>query len=89
VIESSDLWDSIVIVQPANVRKAPGWAFGYPYTLTTGRGGIAHLILPGSEKDLAQAAAFLGPLPVYALMFDAQRLADTGTRVFTLVPLKQ
>ena len=88
VIESSDLGDSIVIVRPAVARKAPGWAFGYPYTLTTARGGTAHLILPGSQQQFAEAAKFLGPLPVYALEFDAERFADTGHRTFTLVPLK-
>lgn len=89
VVEASDLPDSIVIIQPAAIRKAPGWAFGYPYTLTTARGGTAHLILPGSQKDFVDAAKFLGPLPVYALQFDAQHFADTGTRAFTLIPLAQ
>ncbi|MEO8843544.1 MAG: glycosyltransferase family 39 protein [Kofleriaceae bacterium] len=88
VIEGSDLEDSIVIVPPADARKAPGWAFGYPYTLTTKRGATVHLILPGTQKQFAEAVNFLGQLPVYQLVFDSQQFAETGTRAFSLVPLK-
>jgi hypothetical protein len=88
LIEASDLEDSIVIVQPANARRAPGWAFGYPYTLTSARGATVHLILPGSQQDLVQATAFLGPLPIYSLALDADHFAQTGNRRFTLTPLK-
>jgi hypothetical protein len=87
-IEASDLEDSIVIVPRLDARRAPGWAFGYPYTLTTARGATVHLIVPTNQKELDQAVAFLGPKPVYILQLDAKHFEETGTRLFTLVPVK-
>jgi hypothetical protein len=87
-IEDSDLEDSIVIVPRTDLRRAPGWAFGYPYTLTTARGGTVHLIIPTDQRELEQAVAFLGPQPVYMLQLDLKHYEATGMRSFTIVPVK-
>ena len=88
VIEASDIADSIVIVPRPETRKAPGWAQGYPYTLTSARGATVHLIMPSDQHELEEAVAFLGPKPVYVLELDSEHYTETGTRVFRLVPLK-
>jgi hypothetical protein len=87
-IEASDLEDSIIVMPRASLRHAPGWAFGYPYTLTTKRGATVHLIIPSDQKELDEALAFLGTKPVYILELDAKHFEETGTRTFTLVPMK-
>ncbi len=86
-IEHADLGPAIVIVPPAAQRHAPGWAFGYPYTLTSARGATVQLIAPADQHDLEQAVAFLGPKPIYMLVLDKDYYTATGTRRFTLAPL--
>ncbi len=87
-IEASEIEDSIVIVPRTDQRRAPGWAFGYPYTITTTRGHTVHLIIPTTQKELAEAIAFLGPQPVYTIELDLKHYEETGKRVFSLAPVK-
>jgi hypothetical protein len=86
LIESSDLGPSIVLVPGSLLRKAPGWAFGHPYTLTSRTGGLVQLIIPEDQHALDEAVKFLGPKPVYVLQLDADHFAKTGDRVFSLEP---
>jgi hypothetical protein len=86
LIEASDLGPSIVLVPGNLLRKAPGWAFGHPYTLTSHTGNLVQLIIPEDQHALDEAVKFLGPKPVYVLKFDTDHFAQTGDRVFSLEP---
>ncbi|MEO6772125.1 MAG: glycosyltransferase family 39 protein [Kofleriaceae bacterium] len=86
LIEASDLGPSIVVVPGSLQRRAPGWAFGYPYTLTSARGAIIQMVAPYDHKALEDALRFLGPKPLYFLRLDTARFAQTGDREFSLVP---
>lgn len=87
MIERADIGAAIVIVPPGPQRKAPGWAFGYPFTLTSARGETVQLISPHDQAELDEAIVYLGRKPVYQLEFDAEYFAQTRTRRFTLVPV--
>ncbi|MEP6863883.1 MAG: glycosyltransferase family 39 protein [Deltaproteobacteria bacterium] len=87
-IEDSDLGPSIVLVPGSQLRRAPGWAFGHPYTLTTRTGATVQLIIPEDRHALDEAVKFLGAKPLYTLQLDNDYFARTGDRVFSLVPMQ-
>jgi hypothetical protein len=86
-IEASDIGPAIVAVPAMDERRAPGWAFGHPYTLTTKRGDRVDLISPASERELLDAIAYLGTKPVFVLVLDKETYMRTGHRRFTLEPV--
>ena len=85
LIERTDFGPAIVVV-PGTIRRAPGWSFGYPYTLTSGSGATIHLITPPDQHAFDQALRFLGPQPVYFLRLDAELFKQNSDREFSLVP---
>jgi hypothetical protein len=88
MIERSNIGPAIVIVPAIDQRRAPGWAHGHPYTLTTDHGDRVDLISVASERELADAIAYLGNKPVYLLVLDRDYYQATGHRRFTLQPVK-
>lgn len=86
LIERTNFGPAIVVVPGTLQRRAPGWAFGYPYTLTSGSGATIQLITPADQHALEQALRFLGPKPLYFMRLDAERFNQTGDREFELVP---
>jgi hypothetical protein len=77
--------DALVALPPP-FRNAPGWSFGYPYSIPTGPGTTARLFRPRDEAEHNEAIRFLGSgLPVYSLKIDDRLFRDTGKRNYDLV----
>jgi len=89
LIEASDLGPSIVVVPGSLQRRAPGWAFGHPYTLTSARGATIELIAPHDQHALEDALRFLGPKPLYFMRLDTELFNRTGDREFRLLTAEE
>ncbi|HEY2405855.1 MAG TPA: glycosyltransferase family 39 protein [Polyangiaceae bacterium] len=85
-IASAGIGDANVVVPPPYLRRAPGWAYGYPYKIRTGDHTFAHLLEPFDRAEFDEAERQVGRRPTYVLSVDRELFANKGVRAYAVSP---